>query len=140
MSVYNITIMCATEIASKIIGGKMIDALSWNVHTFNVFSILALAVSITLLPLASGKIHVFMFSGFYDCGLGIQSVCVINITPQLTHPNDAKHAVTYFFGALSIPGELGPVFAGKLFLYLCLTFIHRHSGKSTLTRTHNENW
>lgn len=118
----------------------MIDALSWNVHTFNVFSILALAVSITLLPLASAKIHVFMFSGFYGCGLGIQSVCVINITPQLTHPNDAKHAVTYFFGALSIPGGLGPVFAGKLFLYLCLTFIHRHSGKSTLTRTHNENW
>ena len=42
----------------------------------------------------------------------------VELTPELSHPDDAKHAVTYLFGALSIPGGIGPVLAGeKKFTY-----------------------
>ena len=90
------------------------DKLSWSVHVYNIVSLLTMAASIALLPLAKSTLHVFIFAAFYGCARGVQSLCVIIITPQLTHPDDAKLAVTYLFGVLSIPGGVGPVLAGKL--------------------------
>ena len=118
ISVYNITLMCGMETVSKIVSGKLIDLLSWNVHTYNILSLLAMAVSITLLPLARSTPHVLTFAAFYGSALGVQCLCVIIITPQLTHPDDAKHAVTYLFGVLSIPGGIGPVLAGGLWIIM----------------------
>ena len=114
ISVYNITLMCGTETLGKLISGKLIDIQNWNVHTYNILALLTLAVSITLLPLARTASHMFIFAVFYGFAVGVQSLCVIIITPELSHPDDAKHAVTYLFGALSIPGGVGPVIAGEL--------------------------
>ena len=113
VSVYNITFMCGMETVGKVISGKLIDKLNWSVHTYNIVAILTLAVSITLLPLAKTSTHMFIFSIFFGFALGVQSLCVIIITPELSHPDDAKHAVTYLFWALSLPGGIGPVLAGK---------------------------
>lgn len=106
--------MCGMETIGKVLSGKMVDILNWNVHNYNILSLLTLAVSITLLPLAQSAAHVFTFAVFYGFAVGVQSLCVVIITPQLSHPEDSKHAVTYLFGALSIPGGAGPVLAGKL--------------------------
>ncbi|XP_028413959.1 monocarboxylate transporter 14-like [Dendronephthya gigantea] len=103
------------ETAGKVILGRMIDKRNWSVHTYNILALLTLAVSITLLPLAKTSTHVFIFSIFFGFARGFQSLCVIMITPEVSHPDDAKHAVTYLFGALSIPGGVGPVLAGWIF-------------------------
>ena len=116
ISVYNITVMCGMEALSKVVSGKLIDMLSWNVHTYSILSLLTLAVSMTLLPLARSSPHVLMFAAFFGSALGVQSLCLIIITPELCHPDDAKHAVTYIFGVLSIPGGVGPVLAGELWI------------------------
>ena len=105
--------MCGMETVGKVISGRLIDKLSWSVHTYNIVALLALAVSITLLPLAKTSTHIFTFSVFFGFAVGVQSLSVIIITPELSHPDDAKHAVTYLFGALSIPGGVGPVLAGE---------------------------
>ena len=118
ISVYNITVMCGMETLSKVVSGKLIDMLSWDVHTYNILSLLTMAVSITLLPLARSTPHLLMFAAFYGSALGVQSLCVIIITPKLSHPDDAKHAVTYLFGVLSVPGGVGPVLAGGLPLWI----------------------
>ena len=114
VSVYNITLMCGMETVAKVVSGKLLDILNWSVHTYNILSLLTLAVSMTLLPLVKTTAHIFTFAIFYGCATGIQCLCVIIITPELVHPDDAKHAVTYLFGALSVPGGVGPVLAGKL--------------------------
>ena len=106
--------MCGMEMVSKIVSGKLIDLLSWNVHTYNILSLLTMAVSMTLLPLARSTPHVLIFAAFVGSAMGVQCVCLIIITPQLTHPDDAKHAITYVFGILGIPGGVGPVLAGNL--------------------------
>ncbi|XP_028406480.1 monocarboxylate transporter 13-like [Dendronephthya gigantea] len=115
VSVYNITLMCGMETAGKLILGRMIDKYNWSVHTYNILALLTLAVSITLLPLAKTQTHVFIFSIFFGFAHGFQSLCVIIITPEVSHPDDAKHAVTYLFGLLSIPGGVGPVLAAWIF-------------------------
>ena len=114
ISVYNVTLMCGMTTLGKAASGKLIDVLNWNVHTYNILSLLALSVSITLLPLAKTASHVFSFAIFYGLAVGVQCLSVLIITPQLSHPDDAKHVLTYLFGVLSIPGGVGPVLAGKL--------------------------
>ena len=105
--------MYGMDAAGKVVSGKLIDILHWNVHTFNILSLLTLAVSVTLLPLAKTTAHIFTIGASLGCSLGIQSLCVIIITPKLTHPDDSKHSVTYLFAALSLPGGAGPGVAGK---------------------------
>lgn len=102
------------ETLGKTLCGKLIDVLTWSVHTYNILALLLLAVSITLLPLAKTSSHIFIFAMCYGFALGVQCVSLLIITPELTHPDDAKHAVSYLFGALSVPGGVGPVLAGKL--------------------------
>ena len=116
ISVYNITLMSGMETVGKIISGKLVDKLSWSVHTYNTLALLTVAVSMTLLPLAKTSNHIFTFSIFFGFARGVHSLCVIIITPELSHPDDARHAVTYLFGALSIPGGVGPVLAGEKYL------------------------
>jgi MFS family permease len=106
--------MSATEALGKVLSGKLIDALNWDVHTYNILSLLTMAVSITLLPLAKTTFHMFVFAVFYGFAVGVYAVCAIMITPKLVHPDDAKHAVSYLFGAMSIPGAAGPVLAGEI--------------------------
>ena len=105
--------MYGMDAVGKIVTGKLIDIFHWNVHTINILSLLTLAVSVTLLPLAKTITHVFIIAVFFGCATGIQCLCVIIITPKLTHPDDSKYAVTYLFAAISIPGGAGPGLAGK---------------------------
>ncbi|XP_028413961.1 monocarboxylate transporter 10-like [Dendronephthya gigantea] len=115
VSVYNITLMCGMETVGKLLLGRMIDKRKWSVHTYNILALLVLAVSITLLPLAKTSTHIFLFSIFFGLAYGVQCLCVIIITPEVPHPDDAKHAVTYLFGLLSIPGGFEPVLAAWIF-------------------------
>ena len=105
--------MCGMETVAKVVSGKLMDIFNWNAHTYNILSLLTLAVSMALLPLAKTITHVLTFSVFYGYAMGVQSLCFIIITPKLTHPDDSKYAVTYLFGALSISGGVGPGVAGK---------------------------
>lgn len=79
----------------------------------NSTALLVMAISITLLPLTSTALHLFLFAAFYGFALGVQSLSVLIITPQLCEPKDSKHALTSLFAALSIPGGVGPAVAGK---------------------------